>query len=72
MCIYKCHIFLQIFAFKNKPTGTLNNTEYQSPSLKKKESFLWPISALNMQKLLFSSSHWEISNPILPLSPWKS
>lgn len=46
-------MFTQIFAFKNNSTYTLNNAEYQRLSLKKKVLFLYPVSALNMQKLSF-------------------
>lgn len=31
MCIYTCHMCMQISAFKNNPSHTLNNTEYQRP-----------------------------------------
>jgi len=65
-------MFMQIFAFKNNSTYTLNNTEYQRLSLKKKVLFLYPVSALNMQKLFFPSCHWDSSIPALSLSPQRS
>lgn len=40
MCIYTCNKFMKIFAFKNNPTHSLNNTENQRPSLRKKESLI--------------------------------
>lgn len=63
---------MQIFAFKNNSTYTLNNTEYQRSSLKKTVSFLYPTSALNMQNLFFPSCYCDISIPALSLFPQKS
>lgn len=61
MCIYTCNMFMQIFAFKNKPTCTLNNTEYQRPSLKKKESLI-PLANFSLEYAKSTLSFLPVGN----------
>lgn len=74
MCIYTCNTFTKIFAFKNNPTHTLNNTENQRPSLRKKESLI-PLPNFKLEYGKTTLSFQPLGNLqsySLPFSPQKS